>query len=67
MSAKTYVVGATRDEKGLARQVFRNSKSGLFVTEFMSDKTFVTASGSANSAIREALKNSPTGIGTPKK
>lgn len=54
--AKHYVV---EKQGGASSSVFRDSKSGQFVTTVMSRKTFDKASVKANTAIREALGHGP--------
>lgn len=52
-----YVVGPRGNSH--ATVTFRDSKSGQFTTRVMSTHAFKSASGKANTVLKEAMKNPP--------
>ncbi len=54
-----YVVGPRGGVVTREAHTFRSSSSGQFVTRVMSNDAYKSASGKANTAIKEALRNSP--------
>lgn len=57
--SQIYVVGPRGGPTTREAHTFRSSSSGQFVTRVMSNDAYKSASGKANTAIKEALRNSP--------
>jgi hypothetical protein len=54
-----YIVGPRGGSMGRETVTFHSSSSGQFTTRVMSNDAFRSASGKANTVIKEALKNPP--------
>jgi hypothetical protein len=58
-SGQFYIVGPRGGSAGKETVTFRSSSSGQFNTRVMSNGAFRSASGKANTVIKEVLKNPP--------
>lgn len=59
-SGQMYIVSPRSGPAGKGDVTFRSSSSGQFNTRIMSNDAFRSASGKANTVIKEALRSPPT-------